>query len=476
MEVKISPNCSQMEIERIFTLQNQAKNEVKNADSKTRVKKLRSLMKAILKERNSIQQAIFNDFRKAAEEVDITEIYPIVSEIRHTIKNLDRWMMQEDVETPLSLLGSSSYILKEAKGQALIISPWNYPFMLPLSPLVSAIAAGCVAIIKPSEFTPHTSALVRQILAKVFDEKEVAVIEGDHTVSQILLNLKFDHIHFTGSPAVGKIVMAAAAKHLTSVTLELGGKSPVLVDETANVNIAAARIAWGKFVNEGQTCIAPDYVFVHESKKDVLVNALREQIKKLYTDKPAESADLCRIINAKHFERVSSYLHEQGISDTQIACGGNTNPTENYIEPTLVLEPDNQSKLMTEEIFGPVLPIKTFKNVDDALGIINEKEKPLALYIFSSKQKNIDYILHNTTAGGTCINDVMLHIAQPNLPFGGVNNSGIGKSMGYYGFKEFSNERAIFRQHSPMSSIQLMYPPYKSKFKQFLIDFTMKYL
>jgi aldehyde dehydrogenase (NAD+) len=384
-------------------------------------------------------------------------------------------MAPHEVDTPMLYVGSASKIVYEPKGMALFLTPWNYPFQMPAQHLVAAVAAGCTAIIKPSEFTPHTSAIVKEVLGKVFAENEVAVIEGDHTVSTELLKLKFDHIHFTGSPAVGKVVMRAAAEHLTSVTLELGGKSPVIIDETANVEAAAKKITWGKYINCGQTCIAPDYILVHDSKKAEFISKLTANLKKVFTTHPDKSESMGRIINNRHFNRLKNLLEDAVKRDAKVEIGGTFNEADNYIAPTVLSDVALGSKIMEEEIFGPILPVVSYTTPNEALGIINGKEKPLALYIFSSSGKNQDFWLENTSAGGTCINDNVVHISQPNLPFGGVNNSGIGKSFGFFGFKEFSNERAVLKALHSGSVTTPLWQPY-GKLAKSVSNFMLKYL
>jgi len=476
-EVPKSNNDSDAKIQEVFELQKGNLQALKNSTERERRKKLKALKKKVFEYRTRIHEALFADFKKPAIESDISEIYPTISEIKHTLNHFGDWMQSEEVDTPITLLGSSAYIQYEPKGNCLVITPWNYPFYLAISPLVYAIAAGNAIILKPSEFTPHTSALLKVMLAELFNENEVAIIQGDQLVSSALLKLKFNHIHFTGSPMVGKLVMEAASKHLTSCTLELGGKSPTIVDETANINEAANKIVWGKYLNEGQTCIAPDYILVHESKKDALIKAMKEQIAKKYgesMENRMSNNNLCRMVNAKHYARVQA-LSKAAIEDGAILeIGGQYNDADNYIDPTILSNVSMDSKLMNEEIFGPVMPVMTYSTLEEAVNIMNAKERPLALYIFSNKNKNIDFIMSNTSAGGTCINDTILHILQPNLPFGGVNNSGIGKSHGKYGFVDFSNERAVLRQHFRFGMSQFLHPPY-NKFSKFVIDMTMKY-
>lgn len=472
-----SANDDIASIQRIFEAQQANLQNLKNTNTKARRKKLKALKNLIFDNRTKIQEALYADFKKPAIEADISEIYPTTSEIKHAISHLSDWMEREEVDTPMTLLGSSAYIHYEPKGNCLVITPWNYPFYLAISPLVYAIAAGNAAILKPSEFTPHTSKLVKELLAQIFPENEIAVILGDHHVSSALLKLKFNHIHFTGSPMVGKIVMEAASKNLTTCTLELGGKSPTIVDETANINEAAKKIVWGKYLNEGQICIAPDYVLVHESKKTALIAAMKEEIHKKY-GQDAEgrrgSGNIGRMVNAKHYSRVQN-LAQNAVNDGAVVeIGGIYNDEDNYIDPTILSNVSKDSKIMQEEIFGPIMPMITFSSLEEAVKLINEKEKPLALYIFSKKEKNINFLLNNTSAGGTCINETILHITQPNLPFGGVNNSGVGKGHGKWGFVDFSNERSVLRQHFPFGMSQMLHPPY-NKFSKFVIDMTMKF-
>lgn len=472
--IPISPNTKLEEIIRIFNAQQKNRQAVKNTTATQRKAKLKKLISTINEYRTKIQDAVYADLRKPAIETDYAEIYNVITECRHAIDHLDEWTATHEVDTPLLFIGSSSKIVYEPKGVTLILTPWNYPFMMPAQHLVAAVAAGCTVIIKPSEFTPHTSALVKELLGKVFAENELAVIEGDYTISTELLKLKFDHIHFTGSPAVGKVVMRAAAEHLTSVTLELGGKSPVIIDETANIDAAVKKITWGKYINCGQTCIAPDYILVHDSKKDEFVAKLDANIKKVFGGDTEKSPDMGRIVNNKHFTRIKGLLDEAVSKGAKIETGGQTNEADNFIAPTVITNVSLDSKIMQEEIFGPVLPVLSYHNTDDALNVINGKEKPLALYIFSGSSKKQDFWMDNTSAGGSCINDTVVHITQPNLPFGGVNNSGIGKSFGFYGFKEFSNERGVLKALHSGSVVTPLWQPY-GKLAKFVADLMIKY-
>ncbi len=462
------------EIEQIYAEQKSEYRSIGKTNASERIKKLKRLQKAILKFRVELQEAMWKDFRKPAAEIDLTEIYPVLTEIRFASKHLKRWMKPKKVARPITMIGSSSRVLYEPKGMCLIIAPWNYPMQLLFAPLVSAIAAGNTVILKPSEFTSHTVAIMKLIIAEAFEEKEVAIVEGGVEVATKLLSMKFSHVFFTGAPEIGKVVMAAASKHLSSVTLELGGKSPTIIDETANIKAIVPRIVWGKFINAGQICIAPDYVVVHESKKEELIQGLMSQIIKHYGDEAITSPDYLRIISSKHFLRLKGYLESTVAQGGKVIYGGAINEEENYIEPTVVVDPPPSSDLMHYEIFGPILPIVTYKDRQEVIELINAKEKPLALYLYSQSKKNIKYFIENTSAGGSCINMSNIHVGNPNLPFGGVNNSGIGKSRGHYGFMEFTNERAIVHQKLP-SAVEFMSPPY-TNFKQKLIDLTIKYL
>lgn len=473
-----SKNDSLDRVHEVFEKQRQNLQNIRNTSVKERKKKLNALKKAIFDHREKIQQALYNDFRKSAAESDLIELYPAINEIRHTVDHLSDWVLPQEVDVPLTHLGSSCYVNYEPKGNCLVITPWNYPFFLAVSPITYAVAAGNAVILKPSEFTPHTSQAVKEMLASVFDENEVAVIFGDHLVTGELLKQKFNHIHFTGSPMVGKIIMKAAAEHLATCTLELGGKSPVIVDETANTAEAARKIVWGKYLNKGQTCIAPDYLLVHKSKKAELLLKMKEQIANNYgaTEEERKAGEgLCRMVNAKHYNRVKNLIEKAVEDGANVETGGKFDDNENYIDPTILTNVNTASEVMNEEIFGPVLPVIEFENLDESVSFINSKERPLALYVFSNKSKNIDKVMNETTAGGTCINDTILHVSQPNLPFGGINNSGIGKSHGKWGFVDFCNERSVMKQHSRFSAAQLMHPPY-TKFTKKLIEFTMKYM
>jgi aldehyde dehydrogenase (NAD+) len=468
-------DSSTAEIERIFEIQQAHQFAVGKTTARERKEKLKRLLNAILSRKQDIRDALYADFRKHPSEVDLTEIMPVTSEIKHAIRHVSKWMRPHRVKTPLSLFGSRSHIHYEPKGVVLVIAPWNFPVNLTFGPLISAVTAGNCVMLKPSEHTPHASAVIKSITEDVFDESEVAVIEGGIETSTAALALPFNHIFFTGAPAIGKVVMAAAAKHLASVTLELGGKSPTIIDETASVDAAARRIAWAKFTNNGQICIAPDYLFVHESKKAEFLDKLTKNIESFYGIDARRSDSYARIVNHRHYQRLSGYIDDAKQKGATVAYGGRTEGSEDYIEPTILTDVDPKADVMMDEIFGPVLPVYGYESLDEPIAMINSKEKPLALYIYSKSQRNIDRIMQNTRAGGTCINHSVVHFFQNNLPFGGSNNSGIGKGHGFFGFEAFSNPRGVLKQVLPFSGIEFMMAPF-NKLKQTLIDLGIKYL
>ncbi|GAB2772255.1 aldehyde dehydrogenase family protein [Rhabdobacter roseus] len=441
-----------------------------------RVEKLKKLLDYLMVHQEEARQATYADLRKPAAETTLGEIYVLTSEIKYTIKHLPRWMKPQRVPTPLSALGTSGYVQYEAKGNALIMAPWNYPINLALKPLVSAVAAGCVAVVKPSELTPHSSAFVRKVIEAVFAEEEVAVVEGDAAVAQALLELPFNHIFFTGSPAIGKIVMKAAAEHLASVTLELGGKSPAIVDETADLRATARTLAWGKYLNNGQTCIAPDYVLVHNSVKDKLVDELKGAIGAMYDPEGRgmmASENYARIVNQNHFERLQRYLDDALNQGAVVAVGGQSTPADRYLQPTVLTHVTERMKVMQEEIFGPILPVLTYQTPTEAVDYVNARPKPLALYVHSRRAARADYFLKNISAGNALVNEVLTQFGHHELPFGGVNNSGIGKSNGFYGFQEFSNPKGVVKRK--FGTLRFLYPPYTER-QQRILGWLVKYL
>ncbi|HRW98020.1 MAG TPA: aldehyde dehydrogenase family protein [Cyclobacteriaceae bacterium] len=437
------------------------------SDRKARLTKL---LRWLMSNRQRVKDAVYADFRKPAVEVDISEIYPVIGEVKHALKNLERWSQPTKVDAPINYLGTWSEIHNEPKGVCLIISPWNFPFNLCVGPLVSCLAAGNAALLKPSEATPHTSRLIGEMVREVFDG-EVVVVEGDKDVAASLLDLPFDHIFFTGSPAVGKIVMRAAASHLTSVTLELGGKSPAIIDRSARLREAAKRIAFGKFLNNGQTCIAPDYVLVHEDKKEEFIGYLKSQVTTLFGQGQTitkESDSYGRVVNDQHFGRLREMLEDAIEHGAKLEYSGEIHRESRFFHPVIMTGVSMNAQVMNEEIFGPILPILTFKDPEEVIEIVNSKPKPLALYIFSTSRAFMDAILGRTSSGTVCVNDCVTQFTHPNLPFGGVNNSGIGKSHGYYGFMAFSNEKPVLKQKRGFALAYLFHPPFSKRMRTLL--------
>lgn len=424
----------------------------------------------IMSHRTDIHEAVHKDLQKPFQETDLTEVFVVLSEIRKARKNLKNWMMPKPAATSITYLGTKAETFYEPKGACLIIAPWNYPFQLAIAPLVSAIAAGNTAIIKPSEYSEFTSELIQRMCSDIFKPEEVSVVLGAVAESQELLSLPFDHIFFTGSPQVGKIVMEAASKHLASVTLELGGKSPTIVDKTASIKDAAQKIAWGKWQNAGQVCIAPDYLYVHEDVKDKLVEELVVQSTKLYGSRETYGG----IISRDHHNRINDLMADAIEKGADIEFGGKSDRENLRFTPTLLSNVSKNSRILEEEIFGPILPLIPYKNIEEVIDFVNQKPKPLALYLFSNKKSIINKVKKETSAGMMTINDVVLQFVHPNLPIGGVNNSGIGKAHGHTGFIAFSNEKAIVKQRRGFTMAKTVYPPY-SAFKRFMIDFMVKY-
>ncbi|ATP95775.1 aldehyde dehydrogenase family protein [Bacillus altitudinis] len=406
-----------------------------------RIRLLNDLKKAIKHHEKDILQALAHDLHKSEQEAYTTEIGMVYEEINHTVKHLHKWAKPSRAKTPLTHIGSKSMIIKEPYGSVLIIAPWNYPFQLALSPLVGAISAGNAVTLKPSELTPHVSNVIGTIVESVFQEDLAAVVEGGVDVSTELLKLPFDYIFFTGSVAVGKVVMEAAAKHLTPVTLELGGKSPCIVMPDADIKLAAKRITFGKFTNAGQTCIAPDYLLVHESIKEDLLREMTTCIRDFYGDQPETNPHFGKNVSQRHFDRLSQFL-----SNGTIVTGGQRNEQEHKIAPTILDHITWEDPVMQEEIFGPILPVITFDSLQEAADMIKARPKPLALYLFTTNNETEAYILDNLSFGGGCINDTLMHVATPYLPFGGVGESGIGRYHGKESFFTFTHEKSVLRQ------------------------------
>ncbi len=443
-----NPTAGKPRMHEVFERQASTALRLRSSTAHERIEKIRKLRDTVIAHTEGWYRAAYADFKKPQGEVDLAEILPVCLEANEAIRKLKKWMKPTRVWPTLLTFGMRSYVQYVPRGRCLIIGPFNYPVNLTLGPLVSAIAAGNTAILKPSELTPNLSALICQVVREVFTEDEVAIFEGEADVSQALLELPFDHIFFTGSPMIGKYVMGAAAKNLTSVTLELGGKSPTIIDESADLQLAAINVMWAKFANAGQTCIAPDHVFVHESVKDAWVACCREQLKKAYGTTLAEQKDspyLAHIVNARHTTRIKALLDDATAKGARALAGGGTHEGECFIQPTLLDQVSDQSRIMDEEIFGPLLPIIGYRDIGEVITKINEGQKPLALYIYSRNNANIERVLTFTVSGGACVNHALMQFMHGNLPFGGINNSGIGNAHGHYGFKAFSHERGVVR-------------------------------
>jgi aldehyde dehydrogenase (NAD+) len=421
-----------------------------------RLEQLKSLKQAILANQTAIIAAMKADLNKPVFEAYGFEI-GVLKEIDYAIKHIKAWTKPKKVATPLEQFPSSAVIYPEPLGVVLIISPWNYPFQLMISPLVGAIAAGNCAILKPSELAPHTSRALADLFQKNFAPDYIAVVEGGVETSQLLLQEKFDHIFFTGGTAVGKIIMAAAAKHLTPVTLELGGKSPCIVDTDINLEHTAKRITWGKFINAGQTCIAPDYLLVDKTIKKDLVENIKNCLQEFYGKEPENSPDYARIISQKHFSRLAAFLN-----DGEIIAGGKTDPESLYIAPTVIDNISADAAVMQEEIFGPILPIIEYNSLSEAIAFVNERPKPLALYLFSKNKDYQERVLRETSSGGVCINDTVMQVGVPDLPFGGVGLSGIGSYHGKASFDTFSHQKSVLKK-SFLMDLKWRYAPYEGK-------------
>ena len=426
----------------------------KTKDIAFRISQLEKLEKCILANEQKINDALWRDLHKSPEEVFLTEISLVLSEIAYHKKNLKKWSKRKKVKTPLHVLPSTSYLQYEPLGVAFIMAPWNYPFQLIMNPLVGAISSGCVALLKPSPDSSHTSLLIEEMVAQCFDENYITVVQGEKETNTYLFNQRFDLIFFTGSPNLGKVVMKAAAEHLTPVVLELGGKSPCIVNKDANIAIAAKRIVWGKFINAGQTCIAPDYVLVHHSIQDKLLIEMKNCIENMYGENIHNSRFYPRIITDKALERLTSLLPAN-----KVFFGGKIDSTEKFISPTLLKNVTWDDTIMQEEIFGPLLPLITFENLNDVIETINEREKPLALYYFGS-EKEADLVISKTSSGGVCINDTLMHISNHHLPFGGVGNSGMGNYHGKRSFKAFSHLKPILSTPTWID-LPIKYVPFK---------------
>ncbi|HDF0764604.1 TPA: aldehyde dehydrogenase [Staphylococcus aureus] len=436
-------------------------NTQQTKDISFRKEQLKKLSKAIKSYESDILEALYTDLGKNKVEAYATEIGITLKSIKNARKELKNWTKTKNVDTPLYLFPTKSYIKKEPYGTVLIIAPFNYPFQLVFEPLIGAIAAGNTAIIKPSELTPNVARVIKRLINETFDANYIEVIEGGIEETQTLIHLPFDYVFFTGSENVGKIVYQAASENLVPVTLEMGGKSPVIVDETANIKVASERICFGKFTNAGQTCVAPDYILVHESVKDDLITALSKTLREFYGQNIQQSPDYGRIVNLKHYHRLTSLLNSEQMN---IVFGGHSDEDERYIESTLLDHVTSDSAIMQEEIFGPILPILTYQSLDEAIAFIHQRPKPLSLYLFSEDENATQRVINELSFGGGAINDTLMHLANPKLPFGGVGASGMGRYHGKYSFDTFTHEKSyIFKSTRLESGVHL--PPYKGKFK-----------
>ena len=435
---------------------------LRKSSAAERSARLARLLDALMARREAFAAAFAKDLGKPAVEVDLTELLPVIDDIRHAQKHLKRWMRPQRVAPTLVTLGTKARIVYQPRGRCLIIGPWNYPVSTLVGPLVSAVAAGNTAILKPSEFTPNVNAVIGEIVAEVFEPAEVAMVEGAIETSTHLLALPFEHVFFTGSPAVGKVVMAAAAKHLASVTLELGGKSPVVVDASADLRHAAEHVMWGKLVNAGQTCVAPDHLYVHRSVMDRFVALCREVLAERFgadAAAVAASESLGRMVHSRHAQRVVALVDDAVAQGARVLAGGAHDAQRRYVAPTLLAEVPDAARIAQEEIFGPVLPIAPFDSLAEVIARINAAPKPLALYLWSRDAGAVEQLRSETSSGSFCVNLCLQQYAHQNLPFGGVNNSGIGNAHGFFGFKAFSHERAVLAG-GPFSALKLLFPPY----------------
>ena len=450
------------EITKIFEVQKKNRWAIANSNAPQRILRLKKLREAIIKYEARLYLAFAKDFGKPAREAEITEIYPVLEEIKFTIRHLKSWMKPKRVPTPLPLIGCHSQIRYEAKGQVLIMGPWNYPFNLVMTPLVSAVAAGNVVVLRPSNKTQNVTSIIKAIIQHVFPTNEVAVVGGDTSVADLLLELPFDHIFFTGSPRIGRKIMASAAKNLSSVTLELGGKSPAIVHKDAQLDVIVDRLVWASFLNAGQTCVAPDYVFVHKDIEPEFQNKIKARIETVFGSNYAEreqSRDMARVIDPLSLNRLQNLISSSLASGANLLCGGNMNAETRFLEPTVLTGVLPEHAIMAEEIFGPILPVMSYEDIDSVIEYIRSNDKPLALYLFSQSEKIHEKFLSETTSGGAVINHAIIHLGNPYLPFGGVRTSGLGNYHGFYGFKTCSHEKAVIKQ-GKLGLSSGLFPPY----------------
>ncbi|MEM9529899.1 MAG: aldehyde dehydrogenase family protein [Pseudomonadota bacterium] len=471
--MNLTPEIS-ARINRVFESQKATALTLRRSSVASRIAKLKRLREEILNRREAIVEAAALDFNRPVMEVDFTEMMPVLVEISDCCRHLKKWMKPRKVRATLAMLGTRSWVRYEPRGRCLIIAPWNYPVTLTLGPLVPAVASGNTAMIKTSEVAPHFSKVLVEIVEAVFDENEVAIFEGDAEVATALLELPFDHCFFTGSPQIGKIVMEKAAANLTSVTLELGGKSPVVVDETADLDLAAKTIVWGKYINTGQTCIAPDHLFVQRSVYEPFMERVKQHLREWYGDGDAGlQAQLSRSINERHAARVAHLLDDAVKRGGKVVFGGHVDVEQKFIAPTVLADVPPDAEVMQEEIFGSLLPVMPFDSLTAVIDQINEGPKPLAMYIWSKSRENCDLLVESTSSGAVCINHVAVHFLHSNLPFGGVNNSGIGSYHGEWGIKAFSHERAVLK--TQVNTTKWFFPPYSERISRILTK-ALRYL
>ncbi|WP_068598550.1 aldehyde dehydrogenase family protein [Vaginella massiliensis] len=463
----------QESIDYLYQIQKASRPQIAQLTIKARKQFLKKLKEEILAHQPLIEEALFSDLRKHPTEAVLTEIFPLITEIKDYLKNLESWAEEKSVPNSIHFIGADAKLMYEPKGMVLILSPWNYPFQIPIMHLIAAVAAGNVVLIKPSEFTPNINKVLRTIIEKVFEPKHVAVVEGAVDEATYLLAKKFDHIHFTGSPKVGKIVMAAAAQHLASCTLELGGKSPFVIDDKINLNFAIKKLMLGKFINLGQTCIAPDYVLISKQRKDELIQKLIAKIKSTFSEDISTDENLARIINLQNHQRLVQMLDDAKSKGATVDFGGNYSAEDLYFSPTIVSNLNPDSRLLQEEIFGPIIPIVCFDSKEEMAAFINKKEKPLVMYVMSNQKAWRNFFEQNTSSGALLFNDTMSYIMHPNLPFGGVNNSGMGQATGKFGFYDFSHQKPVLRSSRIFSLTRFMRMPYQTFVKK-LLSLLMK--
>jgi len=461
-----------LDIRKIF--ENQKRNN-SIPSHKERIEKIKNFLNFVLENKKELAGAIYKDFGKSEEDVYLTELLPFTLEARHAIKNLKNWLKPQRIKGTMALFGAKGKIQFRPKGVVLIISPWNYPFTLAAGPVISALAAGNKIILKPSEKTPHTSLFLKKLISEIFPANETTVVLGGAETAKELLKLPFDHVFFTGGTKIGSEIMKAAAENLTPVTLELGGKSPAIIDQSSDIKIAAEKITWGKLLNAGQTCIAPDYVLIRKNLLPEFIKEVKLNLNLMYNFKDGKFTNIqfCKIVNDESFERLKYLLKDALNYGANIAIGSESINNNRVFPPTILTNVSLNSRIMKEEIFGPLLPVITFETIKEALEVISFNPNPLSFYIFSKRRNFINTLSENVNTGGIVINDVVINFIHTNLPFGGIKTSGLGKAHGYYGFVEFSNLTPVLKQFR-LTPIKLLYPPYNN-FKRLLIDFLLKH-